>query len=323
MKEKNKMISAGIVLFNPIIDRLLDNIRVILPQVDFVFLFQNSISKDVSEEIKKLEHNNKIILLGNGNNIGLAGALNEIMQKSLELNCEWCITFDQDSISPRNMVEEYSNYFNESDVGIICPQVIDNRRPYMKVDSTPTISYVNRCITSASCTNLKIWKKLGGFDEFLFIDLIDNDFCKRLMLNNYKILRVNNIVLNQQFGDIKLKKASKVKFYLWVAKLFSKFPKLSTNIAKFSYKKNVSPLRVYYSNRNVIYLNKKYKNHGGIGYDCYSCKTYLGFNICFNFASLLRGKQKLKIYRAIRTGKQAGKKANVIPYSLNGGKNAN
>lgn len=66
----------------------------------------------------------------------------------------------------------------------------------MEIKKEPVEEFIDFCITSASCTNLAVWKEVGGFDERLFIDLVDNEFCKRLIVSGYKILRLNNLVLD-------------------------------------------------------------------------------------------------------------------------------
>ena len=155
---------------------------------------------------------------------------------------------------------------------------------------------------------------MGGFDEFLFIDLVDNDFCKRLKLCHWTILKLHNVILNQEFGDISLKSEKTVNLVMKISVFFKtklKLNYLADNIGKLSYKKNVSPMRVYYTNRNIIYLNQKFKKYGGIGYDCYKCRSYLGFQICFNMSSLFRGTEKNKIMHAIFSGIRDGIKVSL------------
>lgn len=300
-KIDKKLIGAGVVLYEPDEERLFHNLEKINPQVDKIFLYANSNIEKIAEKLKKFN----VVILGSGQNIGLAKALNAIMEEASEkYQMEWVVTFDQDSIAPDNMIEVMYPFLSEESTAIVCPQVIDKRRPYMK-KQTKKKEYVSRCITSSSCTKISAWKDVGKFDENLFIDLIDNDFCKRLILKGWKILRINDLVLDQEFGNIELKSPKKVKFYMNIAKKI-KNKNLSTNIAKLSYKKTVSPMRVYYSNRNIIYLNKKFKNYGGLGYDCYSCNNYFQFFVVFNIGSLIRGKQKWKILKAICGGIRDG-----------------
>lgn len=300
---KINKIAAGIVVYNPNIERLIDNIKNISTQVNRVYIYLNSKIDICTNSINV----NNIIVLGNGENVGLAKALNEIMEAACTNgNFEWVITLDQDSIIPPNYVERILPKLSEKNIGIVCPQVIDRRRVYI-TPNTSGEEQIEMCITSASCTRIAAWKDVGKFDENLFIDLIDNDFCKRLILMNWRILRINDIILDQQFGDIELKSEKIVKFIMFFSKRI-KNKNLSVNIAKLTYKKKVSPIRVYYTNRNIIYLNKKYKNFGGIGYECYSCKTYFGFLITFCLASLVRGKNKIQILKSIVKGIIDGKK---------------
>ena len=66
----------------------------------------------------------------------------------------------------------------------------------------------------------------------------------------------------------------------------------NVNIAKLSYKKNVNPIRVYYTCRNIIYVNKKLALYGKVGYENYNCKGYLGFIFCFIIPSIIRSSKK-------------------------------
>ena len=84
------------------------------------------------------------------------------------------------------------------------------------------------------------------------------------------------------------------------------------NIAKFSYKKSVSTLRVYYTCRNIVYVNRKLKKYGKTAYENYNCKGYVGFWISFVIPSILRGKNKIKIFNAVVKGTFAGLTKKVI-----------
>lgn len=307
-------ISAGIILYYPQKERLFQNIENISQDVENLYIYNNGCDKDILKELSS--YNEKIHLLGDGNNVGIATAMNEIMKQGEKNKDEWLVTFDQDSVSDVNLINAFRQNIDHPEAAILCPQVIDIRRKYMEAEQSDKIVSVDRCITSASCTRVSAWKQIGGFDDFLFIDLVDNDFCKRLKLAGWDILKLYSVVLNQEFGNIELKSEKKVKRIMKVSdfvKTKLKMKTLANNIAKLSYKKIVSPLRVYYSNRNIIYLNKKFSKYGGIGYDCYSCHTYFGFQICFNLASVLRGKHKIKIIKAIIKGKKDGRKAKVDP----------
>lgn len=294
--EDNTRIAAGIVLFNPDDeDRFIYCLNRLTEQFEKVYIFNNGapFSFDKFKSVECISENE---------NKGIAYALNKIMSYAQKDGYSWVVTMDQDSVIPDGLVNGYMQHINESsDLGIICPQVIDKRRIYSVAEKNKEEIYVDFCITSAACTSVEAWEKCGKFDEWLFIDLVDNDFCKRLTLSGYKILKLNQWVLDQEFGKIIPKSKHTQEFWLKVSKILH-----NQNFAKFSYKKFVSPLRVYYTNRNIIYINKKLKNYGSVGYENYNCKGYIGFIISFMIPSILRANKKIDVLKATIKGVKDG-----------------
>lgn len=302
---KNKLV-VGIVIFKPDKSRLKQALNQVLKQHCPVFLYKNSDDEITEEAITYVAKNYNVYIFGDGKNRGLAFALNELMKVADDKGYEWMLTLDQDSVIPTNMINSYYQYVDRKDLGIIAPQVIDHRRRYMKIIKTPREEYVSDVITSGSCTNINAWKRIGKFDSWLFIDLIDNEFCKRLRICGYKILKLNYLVLDQEFGKIKTKSPKKVAFYLWLAKMLR-----NQNWAKFSYKKTVDPMRVFYTSRNIIYVNKKLKKYGKVAYQNYNCKGYVGFIFSFLLPSFLRADHKGKVASSIVSGTIEGLKKEV------------
>jgi len=297
-----KYIAAGIVLYNPDdVERVNKSIKSVLDQIGKVYIFDNSTDN------RNYSFPDKVDYMTEHSNKGVAYALNRIMEKAKTEGYKWVVTMDQDSILPENTVSLYEKHMHDdSNIAIICPQAIDFRRIYLEAKREPVTEFVDFCITSASCTLLDAWEKIGGFDEWLFIDLVDNEFCKRIVVSGYKILRLNELVLDQEFGKIIPKSQRKQNFWLKISKVLH-----NSNFAKFGYKKDVRPIRVYYTNRNIIYVNRKLKNYGPIGYENYNCKGYLGFLISFSCPSILRAQEKKKVIKAVFEGIRDGRKAQV------------
>lgn len=296
-------IGAGIVTYNPEVERLKKNLRNTLNQVELVIIYDNN-SKNVNQIENLVQDFDRLLLIKSKKNLGLAHALNCIFDSFDRKKYDWIISLDQDSIIQDETIKTFSKYTKNSEVAIVCPFVVDSRRKYMDYKYTKSIEDVSMCITSGSLTCIKHWRRVGKFDECLFIDLIDNDFCKRLLINGCKIIRVNSILMNQEFGKIMSKPRKVEHFYIKLGTILK-----NENLKKFSYKKIVDPARVYYTNRNIIYLNKKFAKYGGIGYeDNYNAKSYLGFFISFSVASLIRGTDKKSILKSIVLGIRDGKR---------------
>ncbi|WP_307755708.1 glycosyltransferase [uncultured Cloacibacillus sp.] len=231
-------ICAGIVLYNPKEGRLRENINAILPQVSFLFLVDNA-SSNINKIEKIWSDYSNIQIIKNNENMGIAKALNQMCEAALSNNYKWILTLDQDSVCPDNLIESFIPYTSKFNIGIICPQFRLNLRNYLhnNINYNKNFEYIKYCITSASLTNITAWKDSGGFDEWMFIDCVDYDFCIKLRLAEYKIIRVNSLTINHEVGSadaVTLFGETKVILY------------------------NHNAIRNYYMVRNTIYLIRKY-----------------------------------------------------------------
>ena len=243
-KDVSSKIAAGIVLYNPDIKLLKEDISLIENQVDKVCLFDNN-SNNI-KEIKKV--------FGKG----IAYGLNQLLDWADQNNYEWILTLDQDSRCDTNLINVYSKYLNKKRVALICPFIINNGKysltEYKKLNLTDNDEVIDPidCITSACLTNVKIVKKIGGYTNKLFIDYVDTDLNCKVLNNNYRIIRANKTYMIQQMG-----KGKEVKLFSFLHRL--------TKLNVFRRLKVVAiytDQRLYYSARNSRYVRNNYKNHG-------------------------------------------------------------
>lgn len=237
-------ILACIVTYNPSIDILKKNIENILIQTNNVVIIDNNSNNKVElfeliNNINARYHAYRIELIQNDDNNGIAQALNQGLSYSKANNYEWILTLDQDSICDKNMIKVMKNYclkINNSKIGIISPNVIDENKGGPVEVMNNEVEYPTVAITSGSLINVKIGIKIGGFLEKLFIDYVDHEFCLRLRLKGYEIIKLKDAKIYHTLGDIKVKSILGLK--------------LTTT--------NHSALRRYYYFRNSIYVHKKY-----------------------------------------------------------------
>lgn len=151
---------------------------------------------------------------------------------------DWTITLDQDSECSDCIIDLYKPYLNKEDVGMLTCRYTDRNLNEENVVYNSDCEEIDFCITSASLLKNECWKKTAGFDEYLFIDKVDNDICLKLQENGFKIICVNKVGFTHEVG-----KAKKISF-----------------LGKKCIIYNHNAFRRYYIARNTVYIAKKYKN---------------------------------------------------------------
>lgn len=298
-------VAAGVITYNPDVSRLKDCILSVVKQVDTLFVYDNC-SSNIDEIQKAIYDIKKVELILADKNNGVSFGLNQIVKACLDNQFHWLLALDQDSLCPYNLIASLSHYAS-TDCAIVCPQTIDRRLHYKNDfanhNNQPHIEYVDRCITAGSLLNLDVCKLIGGFDDFLFIDFVDFEYCFRAAANGYKILRVNTVILEQEFGEMVTAKHADIFIR------FGRFFK-SSFIMRFALKKKYSPIRKYYTIRNLWYCQKKYPSK-------YTNMEAWKLSIELVLKVLIFADNRFDVVLAILKGIKDGRKLKVITYTPN------
>lgn len=231
-------IAACVILYNPDAS-IRENISSYTNHVDKIYIIDNSQTPTFKEFFPSAD-NSKTNFIHDGYNSGIAMRLNLACEMAIKENYEYLLTMDQDSFFDEAAI---SNYLKCLDQFPDKSQVSMFGVNYESSSLNADCSYkkVKHLITSGSIINLSVYKNLGGFDEKLFIDLVDTEYCLKSILKGYAIIGYQNIFLNHNLGE-SIEKRSLMTF---------KKTKRSFH----------SELRLYYMMRNFLYINKKYKSH--------------------------------------------------------------
>lgn len=222
-------ISGVVILYNPIIEDVISNIKTYIEPLDVLYVFDNSDNGFLNKETV-ITISPKVIYFSGDGNRGIAYALNFTAQIAFKSEFEWILTMDQDSsfLLPNG----FKYYLNSIQKEINTENAFFS--PMYPGEGTNSEQH----FTSGSVMNLKAWLEIGKFDENLFIDEVDGDFTYRLSAANYKLKKIRTSNLIHNLGD---------KFYrkfLW----------------KTLCSDNHTALRKYYIARNRVYLMKKRPN---------------------------------------------------------------
>ena len=235
-------VAAIIFSYNPD-SNLFDSINLLLNQVEKVIIVDNGSKEKYVKYIKSINED-KIEIILNKENLGVATALNIGVRKALENGYEWILTMDQDSKASPDMVKKMFNVYNSinreerKDILSIFPNFVDERIQSIEENSNMnSYEYVDADITSGNLLRKEVFEKVGFFDDSLFIDLVDTDFCMRLNEKGIKMIKIRDAVLYHSLGESKTIKGILGSF--------------NTS--------NHSALRRYYMTRNRFYIWEKYK----------------------------------------------------------------
>ena len=141
------------------------------------------------------------------------------------------MTLDQDTSFNDGDIDAFFESFytlNDENIALVSPLhnkkfiINNNERTFIEKD------YI---MTSANIVNVAMAREVGGYDENLFIDEVDHEFCFRLKENAYTILQNISISVNHSLGT-SYKYNAKIKLY--------------------------DPVRLYYMSRNYLYVKRKY-----------------------------------------------------------------
>ena len=239
-------VAAIIVSYNP--DKnLLDSVNLLISQVEKIIIVDNGSIEEKRKDISSIKDidNERIEVIFNEENLGIATALNIGVREALKQGFNWILTMDQDSKASKDMVEKMFEVYNNIDekerksILSIFPNFVDERIQSIEENSVMnTYEYVDADITSGNLVKAEVFDKVGFFDDSLFIDLVDTDFCMRLNEKNIKMIKVRDAILYHSLGE-----SQSVK---------SIFGKFNTS--------NHSALRRYYMTRNRFYIWEKYKD---------------------------------------------------------------
>lgn len=240
-------VAAVIITYN-VENNFRNRINKLKGKVHEIIVVDNGSKPETINMLKELEKDITIIYLEK--NKGIAYALNKGINYSIEKGYDWILTLDHDSIVTDDMIENmlkcYGNFDKElrEKVAMLVPthieekeyensNIISNEEKFSK----PYIEVLTE-ITSGALTKADIYKNIGLYDEKLFIDLVDHDYCLSLNRKGFKVIQVSSAVLIHNLGESVKKNVLGLKMT----------------------PTNHSPLRRYYMSRNRHYIWDKYKD---------------------------------------------------------------
>ncbi|MDO8542564.1 MAG: glycosyltransferase [Opitutaceae bacterium] len=161
-----------------------------------VIVVDNSTDPVVQARVRAAGSTHGFEYIGNAANLGLAAALNRGFARHASRAVQWAVAFDQDSTPEPGFADALiagaqrpprpavigANWTDEAHADRPSRHLC--RHPHLPLcfqrpAAERDLEDVTCVIASGSLFDLSTWTELAGFDEGLFLDLVDTDYCLR------------------------------------------------------------------------------------------------------------------------------------------------
>jgi rhamnosyltransferase len=248
-------IASITVTYNPDPGRLSEQIRALRGQVDRILVVDNGSQAPVGDMLAADPGGPSIELIGLAENRGVASAFNIGVRRARERGAQFVLLLDHDSIPTPGMVtalraayERCAQSPGAPPVAAVGPRVNDVRdhREYPFIRMGWTHNRHLRCgadgaqalacdfiISSGTLIPLESFSSVGEFDESLFIDSVDLEWCCRARSRGLALYGVCAARLDHWLGDQRRRVLGNLRLVVH------------------------SPQRVYYMTRNRLLLYRR------------------------------------------------------------------
>jgi rhamnosyltransferase len=192
-------VCAVVVTYNPK-PSFLENVAALSEQVDRIVVVDNGSSRETQVHLAGLESRLGCKVIRNRQNLGIAAALNIGVRYATEAGFDWVATFDQDSRVSDGfislMLETYRRAPHPEKIAIVAPAYVDRETGAPCKAARASDGSLLSAWSSGSMMPVSAIRSVGAFDESLFIDRVDTDFCLRARRKGALILQSSAVLFH-------------------------------------------------------------------------------------------------------------------------------
>ena len=241
-------VASVTIALDPDPQRLLEQMRSLVGQVDLAIVVDNGSAQPVAAKLAASPLPSHTVRLET--NDGIARGFNVGIETAASLGATHVLLLDHDSIPGPNMVfvlREALKKAGARDVAAVGPRIRDPRDrrelPFIQLgwlrnrhvrprrgDQLIPCDFL---ISSGSLLPVEAWRRVGPFDESLFVDNVDLEWCMRARAAGFSLYGAAAAHLEHQLGDTRYRVGRAVRLIVH------------------------SPERLYYMTRNRLLLYRR------------------------------------------------------------------
>ncbi|MBW2187409.1 MAG: glycosyltransferase family 2 protein [Deltaproteobacteria bacterium] len=207
------------VTYNPDIGLLKKGITSSLTQLDKIYVVDNGSDCNLIDPLSAFGVD-QVEFIALPSNVGIAAALNVGIKRARSAGFEFTLLLDQDSVPPGRMIDRYLTVFKILDddgqrVAALGPRYRNPqtghcsqfvrfnwfRNSYHGGNVDSAVLPTDFLISSGSFYALSVFDDVGLFDENLFIDHVDTEWCHRAKSRGFQCFGVSDVVMQHSLGE--------------------------------------------------------------------------------------------------------------------------
>jgi rhamnosyltransferase len=171
-------------------EALLDGLRALAPQVGSIIVVDDG-SPAESRLLLDSVQDAGFEVVRSPRNAGIAAAINVGIRIALERGADFVLTIDQDTVLPPRYVADCLAAFTLASaatrLGIVCTDRVNGQPSIPEHFTKEGLGLVREAIQSGFLISASCLAECGLFDERLFIDCVDTEYCLRIAQHGYRI----------------------------------------------------------------------------------------------------------------------------------------
>lgn len=169
--------------------------------------------------------------------------MNYGMKEALKEKYDWALLMDADSVLQNDIVSLYKRFSemsSENNIAVLAPVHLYDRSKNHLYEGVRSVKWA---MTSGCFYHVGIFEKLHGFNEELFVDGLDMDYCYKARQNGFQILEMGAAGIKHHPAE-------------------TRFVKLGSRVLlKYG---DASPWRYYMQARALVWVILKYRSYRDI-----------------------------------------------------------
>ena len=258
LSRQHMRITSITVAFNPDPIRLAEQLTALRNQVDEIIIVDNGSEQPVMKSLaqtmimRSIDELSPMKFIVLAENQGIASGFNIGIDAARKSGVDFVLLLDDDSVPAANMVSKLTAGYHQATtacapqrVAAVGPRIVDSRDdhdyPFIRLGwlrnqhircaiSRENLVDCDFLISSGSLILMSALDEIGKFDETLFIDSVDLEWCFRVRRNRLSLYGICDAQLHHRLGDHRRVVWNKIVLVVH------------------------SPLRIYYITRNRILL---------------------------------------------------------------------